>query len=413
MTQTTALSTSAPLSIFAIIVLALLSAAAPLATDMYLPGFPRMAEDLASNAASIQLTLTSFLFGLAGGQLVIGPLSDRFGRRKPLLIGTALAILASALCVVAPNIETLIVLRALQGIGGAAGVVIARAIISDSTNDAASSARLFQLMMMIGGLAPVLAPIAGTGIVAIGGWRAVFAVITVLSFVSFVGVIRFVDESLPSGRRSDAGLAAFWNSLRQLLGNRAYVGYTLVAGFSFTALFGYISASPFVFQNFLGLSPTEYSIAFGINAIGIIGSSAISAKLVSRFEPRRLTAFGLILLMIASLCLLVCILAGAGPGLVLPAVFLTVASVGQILGNASALAIGQSPRFAGTASAVLGALQFGLGAMVSPLVGLGGEEDAIPMAIAIVAAALLATASFHLLTNGPQSRWTITAAIRV
>lgn len=399
MNRNTAAPAIPALTMLAIPVLALLSAVAPLATDMYLPGFPRMAEDLGASVASTQLTLTSFLFGLAGGQLVIGPLSDRFGRRRPLLIGTALAILAGALCVVAPNIETLIALRALQGIGGAAGVVLARAIISDSTRDPALSARLFQVMMMIGGLAPVLAPGVGTGIVAVAGWRAVFAVIAVLSLVSFLGVLRLIGESLPPEHRSAAGLTAFWHATRRLFGNRSYLGYTLVTGFSFMALFGYISASPFVFQRILGLSPTEYSLAFGANAVGMIASGAISASLATSVGPRRLAACGLILLLAASLSLLACVLAGAGPLLVLPAVFLTVASVGQILGNATALAIGEAPRSAGTASAVLGALQFSLGALVSPLVGLGGEANALPMAIVIVAAALLASASFLLLTG--------------
>ncbi|MDT7858351.1 multidrug effflux MFS transporter [Rubrivirga sp. S365] len=382
-----------------ILVLALLSAVAPLATDMYLPGFPQMAEDLATNAASVQLTLTSFMIGLAGGQLVIGPLSDRFGRRRPLLIGTALAILAGALCVVAPNIETLIALRTVQGFGGAAGVVLARSIISDRTDDETVTARLFQVMTMIGGLAPVLAPSAGTGIVAVAGWRGVFAVITGLSILSFVGVVRFIGESLPREQRSDAGLGPLWDSIRQLLGNREYVGYTLVAGFSFMALYGYISASPFVFQTVLGLTPTEFSIAFGTNAAGMMASAALSARLVSRIGPRRQTGFGLVLLLAASFALMACVLAGAGPMWVLPAVFLTLASVGLILGNASALAILRAPLFAGTASAVLGAAQFGLGALVSPLVGLGGEEDPVPMAIAIVAAALLASACFWLLTK--------------
>lgn len=399
MNQSASSPTPWPLSIYAIIILALLSAVAPLATDMYLPGFPRIAEELGANAASIQLTLTSFLFGLAGGQLLIGPLSDRFGRRKPLLIGTALAIMAGVLCAIAPNVETLIALRALQGVGGAAGIVLARAIISDKSSNVAMSARLFQIMAMIGGLAPILAPIIGTGIVAVAGWRAVFATIALLSLVAFIGVIRLIDESLPPERRSDAGLAAFWNSMRQLLRNRAYIGYTLVVGFSFMALFGYISASPFVFQKILGLSPLEYSIAFGTNALGLVTSAAISAKLVARINPRYLTAFGLTFLLTASLSLLACVLTGGGPALMLPAFFFTVASVGLIIGNASALAINHAPHIAGTASAGLGALQFSLGAIVSPIVGLGGEKNAAPMAFAICTASLLALSSFHLLTR--------------
>lgn len=390
---------AAPLSVIAIPVLALLSAVAPLATDMYLPGFPLMSTDLGAGAVTIQMTLTSFLLGLAIGQFLIGPLSDRFGRRRPLLIGTAMAILSSLLCALAPNIETLIALRAMQGLGGAAGVVLARAVIADSTSDTASAARLFQVMMMIGGLAPVLAPIIGTGIVTTAGWRAVFAVIALLSLISFAGIIRFIGETLPPEHRSAGGVGALWGGVRSVLRSSAYLGYTLTTGFTFMVMFGYISASPFVFQEILGLSPTAYSIAFGTNAVGLVAVGAISAKLVGRIAPRRLAACGLAIIQIGALAVMGCVLSGAGAALMLPAIFVTVASIGLILGNTSALAIGQAPRSAGTASAVLGALQFCLGAIASPLVGLAGKDNALPMALVMVGAALLAVASFTLLTS--------------
>ncbi|MCA0921307.1 multidrug effflux MFS transporter [Pseudooceanicola nanhaiensis] len=388
----------APLPVIAILVLALLSAVAPLATDMYLPGFPVMTEDLATGASTVQLTLTGFMVGLALGQLFIGPLSDSFGRRRPLLLGTALAVVAGLACAMAPNVETLIALRLLQGFGGAAGVVIARAIISDRTTDAGASARLMQIMMMIGGLAPVLAPIIGTGIVSLAGWRAVFVVTAILSAVSFFGVFTKVTESLPAENRTPGGARALWTGIGTVITNRSYLGYTLTVGFAFAVMFAYISASPFVFQGILGLSPVQYSLAFGSNAIGIVVVSAVSAKIVGRVAPQRLAAIGLTTMSCGALAVMACVLAGAGAALMLPSIFCTVASLGLILGNVSALAISQTPRTAGTASALLGALQFCLGAVASPLVGLAGEGTALPMACVMIVAAVLAVGSFLLLT---------------
>jgi DHA1 family bicyclomycin/chloramphenicol resistance-like MFS transporter len=388
-----------PLPLIAVAILALLSAVAPIATDMYLPGFPQIAEDLGSGAPGVLLTLTSFLIGLALGQLIIGPLSDRFGRRRPLLLGTALAIISGFLCALAPNIGSLVFFRVLQGFGGAAGVVLARAIIADRAPDAITTARQTQIMMVIGGVAPILAPITGTLIVSIAGWRTVLAVTALLSLVSFIGVLRFIGESLPTERRSDVTRAALWHKIQKLFRHPLYVGYTLVTGFSFMVLFGYISASSFVFQNALGLTPSQYSIAFGANALGIIIFGSTSAKLVSRISPRRLISISLGLLLIAVSVLLALVLAGAGPMMILPAIFLAVASVGPILGNASALAIRAVPESTGMASAVLGALQFGLGALATPLVGLRGESDALPMALVMLTAGGATWLAFAILTK--------------
>lgn len=392
-------SSPSPLALKAILVLALLSAVAPLATDMYLPGFPAMAADLGSGAAGIQMTLTSFLLGLAAGQLLIGPISDRFGRRGPLLIGTGVAVLSGILCAMAPNVESLILLRLLQGLGGAAGVVLARAFIADRAPDAVAAARLFQLMMMITGVAPILAPIAGAGIVSAGGWRAVLAVIALLSIISYLGVARFIDETLEPERRTPAGFGAQFAAMRSVVGNRVYLGYTLTMAFAFMVMFAYISASPFVFQTVLGLSSTAYSVAFGVNAVGVLVFGAVSAKLVGRVSPRRLSAIGLGIAAVASLALCCVILAGGGAMLMMPLIFLAVAANGLVFGNASALAISRVPKNAGTASAVLGALQFCLGAVASPLVGLGGEDAALPMAVTMLAACGLAIASFLLLAG--------------
>lgn len=390
MKQACAATKGASLAFPAVLVLALLSAVAPLATDMYLPGFPLMAGELQTSAASVQMTLTSFLLGLALGQLLVGPLSDRFGRLQPLLLGTALAIISGALCAITSDIGTLIVLRALQGLGGGAGIVLARAIISDRTSDANESAKLFQLIMVIGGLAPILAPIAGTCIVELAGWRAVFATIAVLSALALAGTICFLPESLPHEKRSQGGVAALGRAATDLMRNRAYLAHSLSVGFAFMVIFAYIAASPFVFQEILGLSSLEYSIAFGVNALGIAIVSLGSARLVGRISPQRQTLAGLLLMLCGAAATLACVLANAGATLLLPAIFITVIALGLILGNASALALDQARDNAGTASAIIGALQFCLGAIASPIVGLAGGHSAMPMAILMLVAAVLA-----------------------
>lgn len=396
-------TTRQSLTLLPIVILALLSAVAPLATDMYLPGFPLISRDLGASAAQVQMTLTSFLVSLALGQLLIGPLSDRYGRRKPLIIGTGLAIIAGALCIIVPDVQTLIALRALQGLGGAAGIVLARAIITDSTDDEVSAARLFQLMMIIGGLAPVLAPIAGTGIVAFAGWHTIFAVISLLSLISLAGVLSCIPESLPPEARTSGGVDQLWSNMRSLAGDRSYVCYTLTTGLSFMVLFSYIAASPFVYQTILGFSPTAYSIAFGSNACAMILGGALSAWLAGRIGPRRLTIYGLAMVQASTILVCICVIAGAGASILVPAIFLSVAPLGMVMGNASALAIGQASRHAGTASAVLGAVQFILGGIASPLVGLAGKHSALPMALVMVSATMLAVTSF-VLASARKSR---------
>jgi DHA1 family bicyclomycin/chloramphenicol resistance-like MFS transporter len=383
-----------PLTMAALAVLALLSAVAPLATDMYLPAFPAMAQHLGASASGVQVTLTAFLAGLALGQLLIGPLSDRFGRRRPLVIGTALTIAAALGCALAADVRGLVVGRFFQGFGGAAGVVLARAVIADRSRHATETARLFQVMMLIGGLAPVLAPIVGAGVVAVAGWRGVFVVLAVLSAASLLGVLRCIDETLPPDRRAVGGMGALLRTMGWVLCRRGYLGYALTACFTFMMLFGYISASPFVFQGILGLSPAAYALAFGANAIGLVAASALSARWVGRVAPQRLVAIGIGASLLGSLLVLLGTCAGAGAAWMLPSVFLAVCPVGMIMGNSSALAISKVPDAAGTGSALLGASQFLLGAVASPLVGLGGKDTAVPMALTMVGAAVLAALCF-------------------
>lgn len=369
--------------------LGLLSAVSPLATDMYLPAFPELTEDLGTSTSGVQLTLTAFMIGLGTGQLVIGSVSDAVGRRAPLLAGTLICLLASIACAVAPNIGVLIAARLVQGFSGAAGVVIARAVITDVTTGA-RTVQLMNVMMIIGGLMPVVAPVLGGAILEVATWRAIFWAIALLVAVMIVGVALVTGESLPPASRHAGGLATTLANLRTVLRSRGYVAATLVYGLSFGAMFAYISASPFVIQNLLGLSTLAYSLVFGINAAGMALASLLSVRLAGRVAVHRTLGAGVGGLLLSSLALLLVVLAGTGTVPVLVLLFCVSSSMGLVRGNAAALAMRTSARTAGTGSALMGALQFALGATVSPLVGIAGAFDARPMAITMSSCALLA-----------------------
>lgn len=392
------------LALLAILTLALLAAIAPLAIDMYLAAFPTMADDLGTDPASIQLTLTTFMAGLAIGQLVIGPLSDRWGRRRPLLVGGLVCVLASALCAVAPNVGLLIVFRFVQGFAGAAGIVIGRAIVADTLKGAAA-ARIFSLLAIMSGLAPVTAPLLGGALLGPVGWRGVFGVLTGAAIVMLLGSSLVLRETLPPSRRHSGGVTATFQAARGVLSNRGYLGYLLAFVFSFGSMFSYISASPFVLQTAFGLSAGWYSVAFAANAFGLTSASLVSARLVGRVGPRRLLTIGVSTLFTADILLATLAATGSlAAWSVLTLLWLGVSSMGLIMGNAASLAVAQTPESAGTGAAVIGAGQFALAAVVSPLVGLGGEDTAVPMAVAMVVSATVAVLGLAMLTRrGPTS----------
>jgi MFS transporter, DHA1 family, multidrug resistance protein len=382
-------------------VLAFLTAVAPLATDMYLPAFPRMAEDLGTSASAVQLTLTTFMIGLALGQLVIGPLSDQRGRRGLLILGTAVSTVAGAVCALAPDIGVLVGARFVHGFAGAAGIVLARAVVADRASGAAA-AKLFGLMMMIQGIAPVAAPLLGGGLSGAIGWRGIFWVLTAISTVLLVCVLVLVPETLPRERRTTGGLRATVHDARRVLGNRRYLGYTGAMVFAFAGMFAYISASPFVLQNVLGLSVGWYSVAFAVNALGIAAASAVNARLVGRFTPVALLRTGVIALVVIGVLLVVdATVLGLPTWPTLVLLFASTASLGLVAGNATGLATDEAAGAAGTGSAVMGALQFALGAAVSPVVGLAGESSAVPMALTMAVVALLAAGSLLLARARP------------
>ncbi|MCE4267755.1 Bcr/CflA family drug resistance efflux transporter [Rhodococcus sp. AD45-ID] len=381
--------------------LALLAAVAPLAIDMYLPAFPEMSVEFDTSASAVQLTLTTFLVGLALGQLVFGPLSDRYGRRPLLLIGTAACAVFSAGAALAPSIELLAAARFVQGFAGAAGIVLGRAVISDRARGAAA-AKLFSLLVVINAVAPVIAPLLGGVVVTNFGWRGVFWVLTVLSALMFVCVLALVSETLPKELRTTGGAAAMLGEARNVLRNRRYVGFTLAYAFAFGVMFAYISASPFVLQNVHGLSTAWYTVVFTVNAVGLVIFSVANGGVVAKLGDRVTLRIGLTLLAVFSAGMLINALAGPVLWITLIALWCTMASLGLVIANATTLALGEARQAAGTGSAVLGALQFLLAAAISPLVGIGGEGTALPMAIAMVVSALIALSALAL-TRGKAS----------
>lgn len=374
-----------------VLVLGALIAIGPLTIDMYLPALPAITAGLQTTETAVQLTLTGTLIGLALGQLLIGPLSDVVGRRMPLLAGLAAHIVASVLCVFAPNIGVLGGLRVLQGLGVAAATVVATAVVRDLFSGA-SFARIFSRLMLVMGLAPILAPTLGSGLLSWTDWRGVFAALAVLGALLMVVAAFRLPETLPVTRRRHGGVSATLRDYRALLNDRAFVGLVLVAGLAMAALFAYVSGSSFVLQQEYGLDEQQFGVAFGAGAVGLIGATQFNVRLLRRYTPQQILVSALIAGTAAGLLLVMFAATGfGGLGTLLASLWLVLAAAGLALPNAPALAMSRHSEAAGTAAALLGAVQFGIGAVSAPLAGLFGTGS-VPMAIVIaggMAAALI------------------------
>jgi DHA1 family bicyclomycin/chloramphenicol resistance-like MFS transporter len=368
-----------------------LSAFGPLSLDMYLPGLPQLGRELDASASATQLTLTACLTGLALGQLVAGPLSDRLGRRRPLLAGVALYAGASLLCALSPSIAALIALRFVQGAAGAAGIVIGRAVVRD-LYEGDAAARLFSSLMLVGGVAPILAPVIGGQLLHVTDWRGIFVVLAGLGAALLASAFFGLSESLPPERRNREGLAGTRRALRVLAADRRFAGYALTCGFVMGAMFAYIAGSPFVLQDIYGLSPQAYSLVFAANGIGIMAASYLSRSLIGRLRPAQLVQLGVAIAGLGAAWLLAAVLLDASVAFVLPALLLVVSPVGLVLPNATALALADHPSIAGAASALLGVAQFLIGAIAAPLVGLAGSHSALPLGFTVAAMVLAAAA---------------------
>jgi DHA1 family bicyclomycin/chloramphenicol resistance-like MFS transporter len=388
--------------VFLTTALVLLAFAPPLGIDMYLPAFPLMAEEFRTDPSGVQLTLTAFVIGLALGQLVLGPLSDRYGRRTLILGGTALSAVSAAACVIAPSLESLTVLRFLMGFSGAAGVVVGRAVVSD-TAEGRGAARMFGILMALGGIAPIAAPLLGGVVINAAGWRACFGALAAVSLLTFLVALVAVPESLPPERRHGGGLRSTLATARSLLADRVYLGYTFAFGLGFAALFCYIAASPFFLQYVLGLTVGQSSVAFAAGAVTATLSSATNARIVGRISPEILLRTGLLTMLTSTAVLLAVTLAGQlNRAVAVGPLLLFFVGLGMIMGNATALAIQRVPHAAGTGSAVLGTLQGFLAALVAPLMGLGGQDVAVPLFLGMTICAGLACLAL-LLTRLPTA----------
>ena len=379
-----------------VIILGALTALGPLSIDAYLPALPQLAAELNATALSAQLSITSCLVGLGVGQLVGGPVSDAFGRRRPLLFGLGLYLITSLMCAAVTSIWMMVAVRFLQGIGGAIGIVIANAVVRDRySGDAAG--RLFSRLLLIAGLAPVFAPIVGGQVLRFATWPWIFIALAALAAVVVASVAFVLPETLPTERRQGGGLRAVGPTFALLLSDRLFVGYMMACGFSFSAMFNYIAGSSFVLQNIHGFSPQAYSMVFGVNAMGLVGAAQVSGRIVHRVGPRTLLGVGVAGSSIGGLVVLMSVLVGNGLILLLAGMFVVVASVGLVMPNSMALALQDHGEVAGSAAALMGLAMYFTGALSAPLAGIAGSTNALPMAVSIALLGAAALVSLFLL----------------
>ncbi|SED74407.1 multidrug effflux MFS transporter [Ruania alba] len=373
-----------------VLLLGSMAALGALTTDMYLPSLPEVVTDLAAGEASVQFTITATLIGGALGQLLIGPLSDKYGRRLPVLVGIVVHIVSSILCMMAAEVMPLIALRMIQGMGNAAAGVVAVAVIRDRLSGAEASAVLSRLMLVIG-VAPLLAPTIGGVIASIWDWRMVFAALALYGVALFVIVWRFLPESLPAERRNTGSARSVLGSYRVLLRDRQFVALALLPGLGMAALFAYVSGSPFVIREGYGLSEHQFSLLFALNGIGLVLGSQLNAALVRKFAPIRLMRLALPISTMLAIALLVVAATGTGGliGLCIP-LWLMLFVNALVPPNASALALTRHGERAGAAAALIGFSQAGVAGSVAPLVGVLGAS-ATAMAIVIVGAMIAST----------------------
>jgi DHA1 family bicyclomycin/chloramphenicol resistance-like MFS transporter len=378
-----------------LLVLAALSAFGPLTTDVYLPGLPGLAHDLGAGTAAAQLTLTACVIGLALGQLFIGPLSDMTGRRLPLLASLGVFIVASLGCAAAPSLPLLIAARFVQGAAGAGGIVVARAMVRDIfVGDAA--ARAYSNLSAIVTSGPIFAPLLGALILLFADWRGVFVTLAVIGVLLIFLVLRLTTETLPAEMRKAHAVGDTLGNIGVLLRHRNYLAYVLAGAFGFGTMFAYIAASSFVYQDVFGTSAQLYSVLFAVNGLALMGANVVNGRLVGRVGPEAQLRRGLTGLVSGSVAVALAAIVGLGAAVILPLLLVTVGSVGFVVANAMSLAMSGERARAGAASALFGLFQFGIGAIIAPLVGVAGNS-AVPMGIAMAISASLAALSYSLI----------------
>ncbi len=384
-----------------ILILGALSAFGPLAIDFYLPAFPAMALAFGTDEQHVQLTLAAYFLGLSLGQLAYGPISDRFGRRVPLLSGVGLFTLASLACAYAPSLEWLIAARFVQALGGCAGMVISRAVVADKC-DAVGSAKVFSQLMLVMGLAPILAPMLGGLLVNTSGWQSIFLVLTGFSALAALAVALGLPESMPAHVPRQP-LSGALRQYARLVKDRVYLGHALTGGIAIAGMFAYIAGSPFVFIKLYGVPAEHFGWLFGTNAAGFILVAQVNARLLAKRGPAFLLVRAVWVYFLAGLTLLA--VGAMRPEALWPLLiplFICIASLGCIIPNASACAMNGQGARAGSASAMLGCLQFSIAAGAAALVGVLHDGSAVPMAMVISLCGLLVV-SVALLTRRLQN----------
>lgn len=362
------------------VVLGLLTIFGPISMDLYLPVLPALTAELQSMTSAAQLTITACLLGLAIGQVIAGPLSDRFGRRTPLLIGVIAYTLTSALCAVSPTIETLIIARFVQGLAGAVGIVIAQA----AGRDVYSGGRLLRYygrLTVLGGLAAIIGPVIGGQLATVTDWRGVFLFLAAVGAAILVASLVVFQETLPANRRVTGGFSHTLNDFRQLLADRVFVGAVLITGFTYSAIFSYLSGATYILQGMYGLSPQGYALAFGLNSLGFVVFGFVAGRLSERWSERGTLTVGLVMAACGALGLLATALLHLPLVAIILSLFTMVSGVAITSPPATALALKDYPDIAGTASSLLGLARFAFGGIAAPLVGIGGAHDAVPLGI--------------------------------
>jgi len=364
---------------FFVLILGALTAFSAMSIDMYLPAFPQMSRDLHVPLSTIQLSVSAFLFGSALGQLFYGPLADRWGRRTPLLLGLTLYVAATIGCALVHTGEGLLFWRMAMAVGGGAGMVISRAVVRD-LYDTTEAARMFSLLMLIMGIAPILAPIGGGQLLLWTGWRGIFGFLAVFGLISLLAAAVGLPESLPKERRHRRSLAEMLKVYWHLVKNRHYLRYALALGCVAGVNFAYISGAPFVFIELHGVSPQQFGYFFAVNAFGLIGASQANRKLLTRFTPQQVAGVAFAINAVSGILLTACGATGFG-GFRLQGVFIFIClcMTGLLYPNITALAMAPFDKAAGSASALLGTIQYTLGASGGALVGLFHNGTALPM----------------------------------
>lgn len=376
-----------------VVVLGLLSTFGPLSLDLYLPALPQLADDLGASASLAQLSITACLVGLAVGQLVAGPLSDRLGRRRPLIVGLVAFLLASVACAVAPSAAVLVLLRLVQGLAGAAGIVISRAIARDLYSGRALMI-FFSRLLLVAGLAPVIAPVLGGQLTRIMTWRGIFGVLAGFGAVLLLAGLFGLKETLPPERRVVGGFRRTLQGYNTLLHDRFFVGCALSSGLAGASMFAYIAGSTFVLQRIYGMSPQGFSLVFGCISLGLVAAAQGGARLALIWPLPRVLGFGLTINLFGATALLITVISELPLGALIGALVIMVCAVGLIFPTANALAMADYPDLAGTASSLQGLSQFVFGAVAAPLVGIAGEQTALPLGIVATSVSLCAMTSF-------------------